>query len=506
MHTVLVNYGFGESDEERDFLTTTRIERLADVMKRFDRPEAGPPLPLGRFLAADACQPSPSLVRAVRSYFSQHALPRIKRIDEVTQKTVDRVVAEIRNTHASRTRKLLLVSGVPGAGKTYVGLQIAHERFLDDLAEPTASGETPTAPAVFLSGNGPLVEVLQYELKGAGGEGRVFVRGVKDFVKKYSKKRSGPPPHHVLIFDEAQRAWDAERVRLKHDDSNAGSEPEAFVSFAERVPGWCVVIGLIGGGQEIHVGEEGGIGMWADAVAKSEAAWEVTGPKQFQEVFEAKGVAYTASDDLHLGKSVRFHFAARLSEWATGVVSEKPDVAQLATIAKELATKGYQLRVTRTLRAAKEFLWKKYADLPDARFGLLHSSRDKRISDVIDLGRRRRFGWVGPWYADPEDSPESCRRLIQPISEFEAQGLELDHTLLIWGTDFMQKARSWDDSSARQYRSKSGVRDPLQLRRNAYRVLLTRGREGLVICLPQFLNELDETFEFFVAAGCEVLS
>ena len=206
VHTVLVNYGYGENDEERDFLTTTRIEQLGTVIKRFDRPEVARPLSCEKFLSDDACQPSPSLVRAVREYFSQHALPRIKRIDEITGHTIKRVVDEVQKTHAGRKRKLLLVSGVPGAGKTYVGLQIAHERFLDDLAEPTASGNKPSAPAVFLSGNGPLVEVLQYELKSAGGDGRVFVRGVKEFVTKFSKNRSGPPPHHVLIFDEAQRA------------------------------------------------------------------------------------------------------------------------------------------------------------------------------------------------------------------------------------------------------------------------------------------------------------
>src|SRR5438128_80271 len=137
VHTVLVNYGHGESAEERDFLTTTRIEHLAEIMKRFDCPEVAKPMPLDKFLSYDACQPSPSLVQAVRGYFSQHALPRIKRIDEVTKKTVQRIVAEIHDTHARRKRKLLLVSGVPGAGKTYVGLQIAHERFLDDIAEPT---------------------------------------------------------------------------------------------------------------------------------------------------------------------------------------------------------------------------------------------------------------------------------------------------------------------------------------------------------------------------------
>ena len=168
-------------------------------------------------------------------------------------------------------------------------------------------------------------------------------------------------------------------------------------------------------------------------------------------------------------------------------------------------SQGYQLRVTRTLTRAKEFLWKKYADLPDARFGLLHSSRDKRISDVIDVGRRRRYGWIGPWYADPESSPESCRRLVQPISEFEAQGLELDHTLLIWGTDFVLNEGKWDDSSAKKYQKSSAVREPLRLRRNAYRVLLTRGREGVIICVPEFIRELDETFNFLIAGGCDVL-
>jgi hypothetical protein len=446
VHTVLVNYGFGESDEERDFLTTTRVERLAETMKRFDRPDIAQPIACEKFLSADACQPSPSLVQAVRRYFSDHALPRIKRIDEVTQRTLKRAVAEIHDAHAGRKRKLVLVSGVPGAGKTYVGLQIAHDRFLDDLAEPMPSGEKPTAPAVFLSGNGPLVEVLQYELKNSGGGGRVFVRGVKDFVSKYSKKRSGPPPHHVLIFDEAQRAWDAERVRFKHKDPEAFSEPEAFVRFAERVQGWSVVIGLIGGGQEIHVGEEGGIGQWADAIAKSEADWEVIGPVQFKQAFQAKAVAYTPANDLHLATSVRFHFAADLSEWAAGALSDEPDVVRLASIAKQLGTKGYQLRITRTLRDAKEFLWKKYENVTDARFGLLYSSRDKRIQESIDLAPRRRFGWIGPWYSDPESSPNSCRSFREAITEFEAQGLELDHTLVIWGTDFLLKDGCWDDS------------------------------------------------------------
>ncbi len=506
VHTLLVNYGYGDSVEERDFLTTTRIEQLADVIRRFERPESAQPLPLETFLSPDACQPSPSLVQAVRRYFAQHALPRIKRIDEITQKTVQRVAAEIHETHRQRKRKLLLVSGVPGAGKTYVGLQIAHDRFLDDLALPNASGEKPTAPAVFLSGNGPLVEVLQYELKNAGGDGRVFVRGVKDFVTKYSKKRSGPPPHHVLIFDEAQRAWDMEKVRAKHKDPSAVSEPAAFVSFAERVPGWCVVMGLIGNGQEIHSGEEGGMALWADAVANSGGNWEVVGPEQFRAAFAAKGIAYTSDVDLHLARSVRFHFAAGLSKWAAGIIEDRHDSAQLADIARQLRQQGYQLRITRRLGEAKEFLWKKYANHPDARFGLMTSSRNKRIGEVIDEPERARFFRAGPWYADPETSPHSCRRLQEAITEFAAQGLELDHALVIWGTDFVLQGGRWDNSAAKTYQKSSGVQDALQLRRNAYRVLLTRGREGAILCLPKFMSELDELYAALVAAGCEEMA
>jgi hypothetical protein len=441
------------------------------------------------------------LVRAARRFFADHALPHVKRIDEITSAAVERIISEIRRTHAARKRTLILLSGVPGAGKTYVGLKIAHEPFLDDLAEPMSSGEKPTAPAIFLSGNGPLVEVLQYEFKRAGGGGRVFVRGVRDFVERYSKKRSPAPPHHVLIFDEAQRAWDAEKVKSHHKDIDASSEPAAFIRFAEKISGWSVVIGLIGEGQEIHTGEEAGIGQWADAV-RGNSAWEVVGPERFSEVFAMSGFPYTTRNELHLATSVRFNFAAGLSDWAAGVVIDNPYCNELATIAKTLKDQGYQLRVTRNLGRAKDFLWAKYKDLPESRFGILISSRDR---DLAEHGiEQNRFFRAGPWYADPEGSPSSCRRLQEPATEFAAQGLELDHVLLVWGSDFILRERKWDNSLAKQYRDKS-VRKPLQLRRNAYRVLLTRGREGVIICLPDGIPVLDETFSFLKDAGCEVL-
>lgn len=502
VHTILASYGSVEEFRDGEFLTETRIEHLHDVVRRFDQPADATPISVESFIAPNAYQPAPSLVQAVRSYYATHELPRIKRIDAITRGAYDCVLRAIRDAHVRQSRKLILLSGVPGAGKTFVGLEVAHERSLDDLAAEMPAGGKPSAPAVFLSGNKPLVEVLQYELRRAGGDGRVFVRNVKDFVAKYSKQRAGAPPHHVLIFDEAQRAWDANKVREAHDDSTATSEPETFLRIASRVPDWAVVFGLIGEGQQIYTGEEGGIELWADAVTSVDTAWEVVGPERYRQAFENRNVNYSVAEELHLSRSVRFHFAAGLSEWAAGIVEGDKTPEQMIALANGFIREGYQLQITRDLEQAKEVLWDKYRDQPDARFGLMISGRDK--GSGITAVHARKFR-AGPWYADPDSSPASCRRLTDAITEFSSQGLELDHTLLVWGTDFIRRDGTWDDSRAKRYQRKGSVRNPLQLRRNAYRVLLTRGREGVVICLPKSIRELDETYDYLVAAGCRAL-
>lgn len=503
VHTILVSYGRKGDEVAEEWHTRTNIESLLDVVRRFDRAGSDKPIPVDQFIQPGLCQPSLSLVQAARRFFADHTLPHIKRVDEVTSAAVDRIVQEIKNAHSKKQRKLLLLSGVPGAGKTYVGLKIAHESFLDDLIEARGDGLNPTAPAIFLSGNGPLVEVLQYELKRAGGAGRVFVRGVKDFVKKFLKPKAPPPPHHVLIFDEAQRAWDAEKFQESHADIYAGSEPAAFIKLAEKIPGWSAVLGLIGEGQEIYVGEEAGISLWVDALKQSSVPWVVVGPDQYRTAFESKKVAYESYAEMHLSQSVRFSFASGLSAWAAGLVSDNWATEELAAMAKSLREKGYQIRVTRNLGEAKEFLWEKYRNQSEARFGLLASSRDKSLTDIGVIAPGAKFFRPGPWYADPESSPSSCRRLNEAVTEFAAQGLELDHTLLVWGSDFIWNIDKWSDVAARKYRS--SVKSALQLRRNAYRVLLTRGREGILICVPQSLSHLDSTYAHLVAAGCEIL-
>ena len=177
---------------------------------------------------------------------------------------------------------------MPGSGKTLVGLSAVHNPALDDLKVDRAGGK-PTAPAIFLSGNGPLVQVLQYELRGAGGGGKTFVRDVKNYVKQYLGDKAAIPPQHVIVYDEAQRAWDLEKVAARGKVRNPESEPELFVNFGERIPEWCVLIGLIGSGQEIHDGEEAGLGQWRLALEASTDAsgWTVHAPQASLERFFA---------------------------------------------------------------------------------------------------------------------------------------------------------------------------------------------------------------------------
>ncbi|MBK6804875.1 MAG: DUF2075 domain-containing protein [Betaproteobacteria bacterium] len=209
---------------------------------------------------------------------------------------------------------------------------------------------------MFLSGNGPLVEVLQYELKGDADGGKTFVRGVKDYVKYYSV-RGRVPAEHVLVYDEAQRAYDAAMVASKHPDmaTTAKSEPELFVEFAERVPEWCVVVGLIGGGQEIHVGEEAGTIQWADAIKASPQhdQWTVHGPASFIEAFS--DTHYIPNPVLNLDKSLRSHLSEDLHKYVADIVSNPPGTARSqAELADVLAVQGYDFRITRDLEVAKD--------------------------------------------------------------------------------------------------------------------------------------------------------
>jgi hypothetical protein len=390
---------------------------------------------------------------------------------------------------------------------------MVHAHLLDDLAAERR-GRKPTAPAVFLSGNGPLVEVLQYELKGAGGDGKVFVRGVKDYVARYEAHSNLSPPEHVLVFDEAQRAYDAAMVAEKHQiaatDPPAKSEPEHFIEFATRVPGWCVIVGLIGGGQEINRGEEAGLGQWANAFRASQTRgdWNVHGPEPTAATFV--GLAFQLDSSLSLDRSLRSHRASELHQFVADLLRRDPVPASgLARIANRLGTEGYDLYVTRDLDVGKKYLRSRYANDADARFGILASSRDKALERFgIDNGGRKLPGFHGPWYGDPEGGPRgrSCRELTDCETEFGAQGLELEGVLLGWGTDFIVDTDGlWSNDFAKRHVRKVPIRDPWQLRANAYRVLLTRARDVTVVFVPP-IRVLDATYARLCRVGFRELS
>ncbi|MFO0961543.1 MAG: DNA/RNA helicase domain-containing protein [Phycisphaerales bacterium] len=448
--------------------------------------------------------------KPARELFTHGTLRRVRRAEGATRPAVELLTQITREAAATGTRRLVLLSGVPGAGKTLVGLQLVHAHWLDDLSVERGGGK-PAAPAVFLSGNGPLVDVLQYELRGAGGGGKVFVRGVKDYVKRYLGRDALVPPEHVLVFDEAQRAYSREMVAAKHKIpvESAESEPELFVRIAERIPRWCVVLGLIGGGQEIHKGEEDGIAAWRKAIESSPGAseWSVHCPPAMARAFEGWGQVQT-HPQLSLDQELRFHLTRDVHLLVAKLLDASP-ARENRPLAERLEADGFHLRVTRDLAVARQYLRDRFAEDPERRFGIVASSRDKdltrfRIYNDFQSTKRIRFG---PWYGASEDDPSeaSCRLLRDCVTEFGAQGLELDGALVAWGTDLRMREGRWDMSKARSYaRDAVPLRDPGQLRLNSYRVLLTRGREGSVIFVPP-LDELDETASYFTESGIRSL-
>lgn len=494
--------------QELDGVHVVGPDALDALVARMTGQHPEPLVDRDRFLAESAYCPLPTLVKAARELFQSGTLRVIHRARAATEPAVDEITRIIHQAALTKSRHLILLTGVPGAGKTLVGLRTVHAKYLDDLAVPRADGK-PTAPAVFLSGNGPLVEVLQHELSGGGGGGKTFVRGVKDYVTRYSTRRDAIPPEHVLIFDEAQRAFDAKMMATKHGDPHISSEPEQFVEFADRIPEWCVVVGLIGSGQEIHVGEEGGIAQWRTAVERSKrrSEWTVHVPAALSSTFEGGEVPFEARSALSLDVELRYHLAPEIHSFVHGLLTDGPSPI-LSKQAERLNASGFHLRITRSLDTARQYLRERYEQDEDARFGIVASSKDKHLMQYgipNDFQSTKRVR-VGPWYGDREDDAgrRSCRHLEICVTEFGAQGLELDATLLAWGTDFRRDGGRWSNDLARGYLRKAMVRDPFQLRLNAYRVLLTRGRDGCVAYVPN-MGLLDETYEHLVACGWRVL-
>jgi len=425
--------------------------------------------------------PLPSLVSAARKIFQNEPLPHIKSVERADiDGTINELLKIAKKAKDNNEIHLALVTGVPGAGKTLVGLKFVYENYFGD----TGGHRT----AVFLSGNKPLVAVLQHALKN-----KIFVQGVHDFLKQYGGANGKSPEENVWIYDEAQRAWDSERV-LKYRGHNT-SEPEDFLKLSERRNSWALMIGLIGEGQEIHLGEEAGLKQWNDAILKISKPLIVNCPSKVAGIFtNAKEV--NANEKLDLTISLRSHLAEDVQLWVKLVLEGK--LADAMEISKKVHGQGFEMYITRDLESAKQYASDRYKSQIDKTYGYLASSKAKNISKY---GIRNEYNYtknlrVGPWYNDDPSSKFSCCQFNDVATEFSCQGLELDFPVIGWGDDLKWNVNKW--ASIPQPRSQA--HDPHQLRINSYRVLLSRGRDGFIIFVPDE-KIMDSTYQALLNSG-----
>ena len=429
--------------------------------------------------------PLPSLIQAARTIWNKQPLPQIKR---ALSAGISQTIAElIRIGQEAQTKSelhLALVTGVPGAGKTLVGIQLVYENHLDtsDIRNN----------AVFLSGNGPLVKVLQHALKNS-----IFVQDVHGFLKDYGGSTAKIPHEHIWVYDEAQRAWDAERVNEKR--GHATSEPEDFLRLAERMNSWALMVALIGEGQEIHLGEESGLPPWNDALSVMKKPWIVHCPEKIAEHFTAPGKV-EKNPVLDLSITLRSHLAEDVAQWIKSLLDG--DLTNARTLAERVSSQGFDVYLTNDINVATNYVKERYQGQEDKRYGLLASSKAKNLPA---WGIHNEYNYTknmreGPWYNDPPNSFNSCCALRDVATEFSCQGLELDFPIVCWGDDF-----TWDGAWKSPPAKRSKAKDPHRLRMNSYRVLLTRGRDGFIVFVPNEIR-MQTTYEALKGAGVREMS
>ena len=500
---VLVRPSAPDVAESLDGAWITSPQGISRLLEKLSRTLTASPLEPAQFLREDAYCPLPSIVDAARDLFETGDLPFIKRARASTEPALATISRIAREAAATKTRHFVVLQGVPGSGKTLVGLQIVHSRWLDALATGR-EGSKPKIPAVYLTGNGPLQAVLQDALSSAGGGGQTFVQAVKKYVSYYSKP-DRVPPEHVVVFDEAQRAHDAEQVAYVHDTPVDRSEPDHLLDFMARVPEWCVLVALVGTGQAIHSGEEVGLSLWRDALIKTAIAdpqqrFNVHAPAEAEEALAHSSLQVRWEPSLNLDTEIRHHLVRNVHDYVEHLLDEAAP-SNAHRLADALWAQDHRFLLTRELAVAKAYVRERYAAAPLARFGLIASSRCKHLArfgvdNTFQTTKRLR---VASWYNSPPNDPGSCRSLETVATEFQTQGLELDMAIVAWGSDFRRKDGRFTDSMATKYRKP--VKDSLALRRNAYRVLLTRGRDGSVIYVPP-TDELNETWQWLTSLNC----
>ena len=470
-------------------------------------------------------KPTPTIIEAAQALYQGHSVREISRSDSGAinlSKTAEIINQIIDHSKNEKRKSICFITGVPGAGKTLAGLNLANERHKFSEEEH----------AVFLSGNGPLVQVLQEALarnniensheritkSEALQKAKAFIQNIHHF--RDEALNGDPPNEKVVVFDEAQRAWNKNQTisfmqRKKGIASFDMSEPEFLISTMDRHQKWAVIICLIGGGQEINTGEAG-LPEWFRAIRENYRNWNVylsneitdseyTGSQKLDDILQ--GINYQTNSDLHLKTSVRSFRSENVSKLVKQILDCEKESAKETL--SELKTK-YPIVITRDINKAKQ--WLKDKARGNERYGLIASSKSRRLRPFgiyVDLDID-----TPKWFLNPKEDVRSSYFLESVATEFQIQGLELDWVCVAWNGNFRFENDNWS------YNQFSGSKwkkirndDRITYLKNTYRVLLTRARQGVVIFIPKGDKDddtrkpefYDETYQYLKEIGFEEL-
>lgn len=542
----------------------SNVDSLQDIIDRVIESENAQPSAENDFAqwSISRYSPTPTIIEAASALYQSHSVEDITRheaagaaLEETTQFVLD----VIKRSKQNGEKSICFVTGVPGAGKTLVGLNVAIQQSLKEEKAP----EEDRNLAVYLSGNGPLVKVLTAALakdkqrrerdKGrkcnisdAKREVSQFIQIIHryrsnmlakiklpvengrleiDETKSVAHKTAGHGEvEHVAIFDEAQRSWDMEHLAawLAKGGSRGGmkkvpdfpmSEAEFLIWSLDLRKDWAVIVCLVGGGQEINTGEAG-IGEWLRAVNETFPEWKVYISKHLTDKEYAEGnvselVAKNNNvqqvDQLHLAVSMRSFRAENLSSFVHYVLDRNAERAK--ALYSEFKDR-YPLYLTRDLDRAKQWLEEKARGTE--RYGIVVSSQAYRLKPLaIDV---RLQPDVEHWFLADKTDVRSSLFLEDAATEFDIQGLELDWTCLVWDGDFRYTPSGWDHNAFKGSKwNKIRSKNAQSYQLNAYRVLMTRARQGMIICVPEGTPDdntrlpefYDGTYKFLKLIGLE---
>lgn len=476
-----------------------------------------------------AYKPTPTIIEAAQALYRNHDVKEISRSDAgaenltITSNRISEIIDDAKQNHK---KSIIFLTGVPGAGKTLAGLNIANLRKKIDENDH----------AVFLSGNGPLVQVLREALvrdevaqseengeiiskKDSARKVVQFIQNIHHFRDEYLTKENSTPQipfEKIAIFDEAQRAWQKDQVsgfmkRKKGIENFEMSEPEFLIDVMNRHKDWCAIVCLIGGGQEINTGEAG-ISEWISALKNHYPEWQIfisdkiLSDEDYLNNEELKNwlVFNSHSEkDLHLATSLRSFRSEKVSQLVHHILNLEVEDAQ--KIYQEIQ-QNYPIYITRNLATAKN--WLRQKALGTERIGMVASSGGGRLR-ALGIDVKNEID-APNWFLANADDVRSSYFLEDIATEFDIQGLEIDYVCLAWDINMYYDNGSW------VYRNFKGSKwqiirneEAKNYLKNAYRVLMTRARQGLIIYLPHG-NDRDETrpeklynqnYEYFKSLG-----